>query len=146
MSEATSGTRSFFVFGLGDRWFAIDTEFVEMVAANDLPRTAVPTAPSHIEGVVNHRGRALAIFDLARFLGCQSADDPLKRLVVVAAGGMSAAVPFRESRGIVAVDVEALRPADDAMRYSLNVVDLKVGAVQVLDLPGLLSAAAVQHR
>ncbi len=63
MNEGSAQTllRSLFVFGLASRWFCVDTACVDKVGANDLPRTRVPTAPDHIEGVVNHRGRALAV-------------------------------------------------------------------------------------
>lgn len=143
MIDASLQQRSLFVIGLASRWFALDTGLVDVVVANDLPRTRIPTAPLHIEGVVNHRGRALAIFDLAGYLGI-GAVSATPRLVVVTAGVMSAALPVESIRGVVTVQVADLRPGEESMAHTLGLIDLDVGPTQVIDLPGLLQVAAAQ--
>ena len=60
--------RIYITFKMGDELFAIDVQYVREVI--DLsPIARVPTAPAHLRGVVNVRGKAVPVVDLRRKLG-----------------------------------------------------------------------------
>lgn len=133
-----------FVFRCGGEYLAVDPGHVAAVSSNDLVRTRIPTAPAHLEGVVNYRGRALPVLDLARFLGLDGGGDA-SRLVVFAIGDVRVGVPVEFIRGIVGRP-DRPRPLETGISYVVGVCDLDVGATQVLDLGALLEAAAERSR
>lgn len=135
---------SLLVFQLGEHWFGVETQHIERVVLNDLPRTRIPGAPPHIDGVVNHRGRALALFSLGAYLGL-SVPSEAERLVVVEAAGMSAGLPVGTIDGIHVCDVADVREPEQGMRHIRGLVELEAGVVQLLDLPGLLHEAAIRR-
>ncbi|MBL4849046.1 MAG: chemotaxis protein CheW [Planctomycetes bacterium] len=136
---------SLLVFRAGGTTLGIETSFVERLVADDLPRTAVPGAPAHILGVINHRGAAIAVLDLLTFLALPPADDPTRRLVVVRAAGMGAAIPVQAIGGIERVEFDFARLEDaGALDHTRGLLDLESGPVYVLDLPQLLQAAAAR--
>lgn len=58
----------YITFKMGDELFAIDVKYVREVI--DLsPIARVPTAPAHLRGVVNVRGKAVPVVDLRRKFG-----------------------------------------------------------------------------
>lgn len=60
--------RIYITFKMGDELFAIDVQYVREVI--DLsPIARVPTAPAHLRGVVNVRGKAVPVVDLRRKFG-----------------------------------------------------------------------------
>ena len=133
--------RTLFLFRVGSSWFAAPPECVAAVSAVPDRRTRVPTAPEHVLGVVNHRGRAVALFDLARFLGLE-APPRVTRQLVLRADEFEAAVLVEQARGMIEVNAESLRPSDGSMPYVTAITDQEFGVVQLLDVAGLMSAAA----
>lgn len=71
---------------LGDERFGIDIESVfEIIRSQEI--TAVPTAPSHVEGVINLRGRVIPVVDLSRRFGMPGVTaTKSSRIVVVGSG------------------------------------------------------------
>lgn len=139
VEEAASASLLVFELGPG-RPFAARVEQVAAVIAADLPRTAVPSAPPHIAGVVNHRGRALAVLALDLLLGEERVEVPA-RLVVVEACELTAAIPVTRVRGIVHTEGADLGAPTDDMPYATGVLDLREETLQVLDLAQVLSTA-----
>jgi purine-binding chemotaxis protein CheW len=60
--------RIYITFKMGDELFAIDVQHVREVIDMS-PIARVPTAPAHLRGVVNVRGKAVPVVDLRRKLG-----------------------------------------------------------------------------
>lgn len=69
MSQSSNDERRIYItFKMGDELFAIDVQYVREVI--DLsPIARVPTAPAHLRGVVNVRGKAVPVVDLRRKFG-----------------------------------------------------------------------------
>jgi purine-binding chemotaxis protein CheW len=66
--SASDERRIYITFKMGDELFAIDVQHVREVI--DLsPIARVPTAPAHLRGVVNVRGKAVPVVDLRRKFG-----------------------------------------------------------------------------
>lgn len=137
---------SLLVIRIGQIQLGIETTFVERLLADDLPRTQVPGAPAHVLGVINYRGAAVAVFDVPAFLGLSVEDVPNKRLVVVRAGAMSAAIPVHVVTGIRRVPMSSLRRGEDsgALPHTQGLFDLEEVPTHLLDLPRLLQAAAAR--
>lgn len=131
---------------IGETQLGIETSFVERLLADDLPRTQVPGAPAHVLGVINHRGAAVAVFDVLGFLGVAKGEAASQRLVVVRAAAMSAAIPVDSVTGIRRVPMSELRRGEDsgALPHTLGLFDLEEVPTHLLDLPRLLQAAAAR--
>jgi purine-binding chemotaxis protein CheW len=82
MSEAAARTRSvqLLEFELGDETYAVDIAHVaEIVDVNEL--TVIPNSASHVEGVMDLRGKTTTIIDPKSVFGIE-ADGERKRIVV----------------------------------------------------------------
>lgn len=91
------------VFSLGEERYGIEAAHVhQVVPLRELTR--VPCTPPFVLGVINHRGRILAVLDLRRFLnlsGLSGQDTPEGgRVVVVDAGGMTFGIRADSVAGI----------------------------------------------
>lgn len=129
-----------FVFRLAERWFGLPPEQVIAVCEDDLPRTRVPLAPAHLEGVVNYRGRALGLVDPRALLGLEERV-PNRRLLVVRAGDLEAGLLSPEVRGVIWVPEGAVRVPGTSTRYARGLLDLPQGLTRVLNLGRLLRDA-----
>lgn len=127
-----------FAFEVGGRLYGVAPEGVDSVGGRPERATAVPSAPPHILGVINDRGRALGLFDLALFLG-HEASEP-RRLVVLSAGELRAGVPAASVRGLI--ECPPLEAAADDQAYALGVGLVGGRPLTVLDVGGLLRAAS----
>lgn len=98
------------VVRLGGARYGFDAAHVVEVLA-PARVTSVPGTPGWVKGVIQHRGRILAVIDLEALLGWGSgtADAP-SRVVVVSAGGMTFAVAADPAVEVAAVDAGALVP------------------------------------
>ena len=88
-AEAASEMLDLLVFSIADARYAVETaEVAEVTPLREL--TPVPCTPPFVRGVVNHRGRILAVLDLGRLFelpGQAIRQDSF--IVVVEAGGLS---------------------------------------------------------
>lgn len=83
MSQNLPAAGHYITFRLGDELFAINVFQVREVLDMG-PITRVPTAPTYLRGVVNVRGKAIAVVDLrARFGLPPTPDTPETRIVVL---------------------------------------------------------------
>jgi purine-binding chemotaxis protein CheW len=80
--EAPEQLRRLIVFQACDEWFGLPIEWVREI--QPLERvTRVPDAPPEILGILNLRGRVLALFDLAGCLGIPRGTRPATHAVVL---------------------------------------------------------------
>lgn len=147
------GEQSFFVIVASTVALAVEVRDVASISGVDRA-TPVPGAPPHVLGVVASGERVVVQIDLANLLGIGDGDhpaemDPLfRRTLFVSAGELEAALVCDRVRGLVRVDAGAVR--DPAVLQGAQLrpfltgeIDDPQGVVGVLDLPGLLRAAAV---
>ena len=124
IGEGTSS--SLMLLRLGTRWFAIDAHAVAEVALKGAV-TRVPTAPSHIMGITNLRGRLVTVVSMEQMLGGDgllSSENPttLPRLVVVRHGEYEIAIVAESIHGVgehlgaSRVDDEPAQPLPDFIR------------------------------
>ncbi len=79
---AAESRRSLIVFSLGTEWYAVDLAHVRKIL-RPVPIARVPGASAEVLGLMNCHGEVLAILDLRRLLGGESAGAAAGRLVVV---------------------------------------------------------------
>lgn len=152
MSHDAAGPGHYITFRLGDELFAINVFQVREVL--DLgPITRVPTSPAYLRGVINVRGKAIAVVDLrARFGLPPAADTPNTRILVLeldldgeacVVGGVADSV-----HEVVEVDASKLEPPPGiASRWRSETVrgmfHREQDFVQVLDARSAFTAEAL---
>ncbi len=103
------------VFSVDSGCYAIDAALVGEVATIDEP-TPLPRCHPAVLGLVNLRGQALAIVDLAQVLGIDGPDQPLpsagSRVLVLRLPGRSAGTVVTRVEGVIARDPAAFRAAN----------------------------------
>ncbi len=120
--------------------------------------TPVPRVPTWIEGIVNERGRILAVFDLRRFFGMSGGGDtaPLARraLVIVEGAQLELALLTDEVVDVCTLPLQVIEPPDAALqgipeRYvrgvAAGVAEIHAPLI-VLDLQALLADDALKIR
>lgn len=97
---------------VGEQEFALDLMRVEEVL-RPLPVTAVPGAPSVVEGVVEVRGLLVPVVNLRRCLGLPPAETSTRseRLMICLIGRRRFALRVDAALEVMRVDRTALRPA-----------------------------------
>lgn len=113
--------------------------------------TSVPNAPPHIEGVINLRGKIIAVIDLGKRFGEAAIDRNSKsRIVVVELEGRLVGLLVNSASEVLRIapsDIEAPQnvfPNDD-MSYVTGVGKLKDRLIILLDLSRILQGAELQH-
>ena len=128
------------IVGVAGAEYALPMALVRQIAPYRAPRP-VPGSPSHVEGVVNLGGRMVAVVSLRSLLGVGAAwtmDDA--RIVVVAAGPLSAGLVVDEVSEILIVDPArcALREATDTPGPIGGSMRIAHRGMQLLDVPRIL--------
>jgi len=143
------------LFRLGRAHFALPVDFVEEVGPV-LEPTPVPTAPSHVAGVANLRGKLITILDLVRLLAADDGDaqagsgsiESLQRTLVCMRNEVRFGFVADRVLGVEAVSVAALAPVDPVVlganpALSANLftaqLDHDAGLVAVVDPARLCS-------
>lgn len=109
--EAPEELRRLIVFQACDEWFGLPIEWVREILA--LPRvTRIPNAPPEVLGILNLRGRVLALFDLAGCLGIPRGTRPITHAVVLdlADPDLSVGLAAQRIGQVRAVPVSAIQP------------------------------------
>ena len=98
------------VFSLSGERYGIETAHVlEVISLRGL--TPVPSTPSWVLGLVNHRGRVLPVFDLRRLLELTGQGVPEQgRVVAVEAGGMAFGIFADAVAGTVRLGADEVAP------------------------------------
>ena len=107
--EEDQDRRDLLVFSVHDLRFAVSTNEVEEIL-RPLPVVPIPRLPAFVVGVVNCRGRVVAVLDLATLAGRDSEDSP-RRLIVLRSGDLEAAIPASRIAGIKVFAESAIRDA-----------------------------------
>jgi purine-binding chemotaxis protein CheW len=112
---ASTTPRQWVAFGLGREDYAVTVSSVQEIIR--LPAiTPVPSAPSHIEGVINLRGRILPIMDLGRRLGLEVRPrTKASRVIVASAGGRLVGLLVDAVREVIELTADDIDPAADVI-------------------------------
>ncbi len=146
-------TRATFVFRIGPTWLGVPAQHVTAVLDSRLPMP-LPRVPPYILGLIPSGRQALPVLDLGLFLDLPRADAAganrleMPRLVVIADGARTAAVPVDRALGVVAVPRADEQPPGTVCTaatqpFALCEIELTHGIAAVLDLPHLLDAVSV---
>lgn len=143
MGVNASGADSYVLCELAGATYALrsdDIEQLEMVGQ----LTAVPNAPSFVDGVTSVRGRVIPAVSLrARFGFDRAPHDLRSRLIVVRSGGRSVGLIVDSAREFAGIPVEKIQPppeglADMSSRYLRGMAHLGDRLVLILDVAELL--------
>jgi purine-binding chemotaxis protein CheW len=130
-------------FRIQGEHFALRSSYVTAVIRPGVV-TELPGAPAHVVGVCSYLGRPLAIVDLAVMAGGPRVEQA-RRLLVVDAEGLVAAIPVSEVVGIGAVAASAVEPAPrGASPYVTGRALRRDQPSAVVDAGRLLSLARVR--
>lgn len=136
-----AGRRDLVVFGVGGERYGVPSgHVVEVLPPPEL--TPVPCTPPAILGVVNHRGRLVAVLHLGPLLqGSLTPPGPGGCLVVVEHGPVRVALLADEVAGVGGLDPAELAPPPAAAPGAGPplVAGVAPGMVAVLDVPALLA-------
>lgn len=133
-------------FGLHDQSYAVELlRVLEIIPY--APPTALPMTPAFVHGVINLRGRAVPVIDLAlRFGGQAMRLRPRTAIVILEVGAHSVGVLVDEVHAVLDIDVSRLEAAPslgaglrrDFIRGMAR--DERAGFIVVLDLERLFHA------
>jgi purine-binding chemotaxis protein CheW len=114
------------------------------------PICPVPKTPPFIEGVINLRGRIVALVDLAKRLNStQAEEEPNPRIIVCKVNGFLVGLIVSRLREIIALSQEEIAPTPDlvSMKLESKVISgmARVGdrIIPLLDLEYLLNQKEV---
>lgn len=130
---------------LGERWFALPTANVVLIAPKG-NLTRVPMSPPHLLGIASVRGRLMTVIHLETLLGKkpsidQALPETLPRLVVVTSGQDELAIVADEIEGIYEQGPFQERDIDKIQGLVRAELDWKDKKVSLLDLVRLVKFA-----
>ena len=137
-AEAPADALDLLVFSLSGERYAIELgSALQVVPLRGV--TPVPCTPTFVLGVINHRGRILAVLDLRRLWNLPGASTPSGRIVVVEAGDTTLGIFAEAIEGTVPVEAGQLTAPPVALAGGQPVFIRGVTAdmVAVLDLGAL---------
>lgn len=133
------------VFSLSKERYGIDiTQVQDVVPLRDI--TPLPCAPPFVLGVVNHRGRILAVLDFRRLLDLAGEAVPGNmRLVVVEAAGMRFGIAVDGVAETACVESRDVTPPSSALNGDRKpwLRGVTGAMVAVLDLEALVRASRI---
>lgn len=143
-AAVVAATTQIAVLGIAGVDYALPMALVRQIAPYRSPRP-VPGSPSHIEGVVNLGGRMVAVVSLRALLGVGDGWVPADaRIVVVAAGPLTAGLVADEVREILIVDAERCIVTPSSTNGILGGIARVDGRdLLLLDVPRLLGERAL---
>jgi purine-binding chemotaxis protein CheW len=134
----SGGTLELLGFACAGGTYAVDAgSVVEVVPLAD--PTPVPSTPPALAGVVNHRGRIVAVVDVVRLLSAAREERPGAALaVVVTSGAATFGLRADAVSGVLTIDERDVLPADHLGDQPDAVVrGLTPALVAILDLDTL---------
>jgi purine-binding chemotaxis protein CheW len=136
-TEATEDLQRFVMFQACDEWFGLPIQSVREI--HPLERvTRMPNAPAEILGILNLRGRILALFELGRCLGIPPGVRPNTHAVVVDVGDPELQVGFAVQRiaqiqGLAPSAIEPPPPREGGASGVEGLCELEGQVVSLLD-------------
>lgn len=141
-SESDSGEQlEALEFRLGDELYAVASALVGEVMRPGAP-TPVPCTPPHIAGIVDLRGRVVAVLDLKSLLGLGDAgSSPDRRVVVLRSGNAEAGILADSLEGIRCLSPRDIHPPLPSMagERGVYVMGVEAGGTVILDGERILS-------
>jgi purine-binding chemotaxis protein CheW len=141
-TRAASDEFQLVVFELGDERYGLDIATVYEIIRHQ-PVTAVPQAPSFVEGVINLRGRIIPVVDLRRRFGMMQGElTKASRIVVCEAAGTRVGLVVDGVSEVLMVSADAVEQTPDVAagydtQYLKGIAKLGERLVILLDLGGL---------
>jgi len=139
-AEPEAAEDEFLCVRIKDRRYALPVKHVLHVL-RPTTITEIPHVPHYIQGVVNQDGNIICVFDLTQYMGVEVEARP-RRLVVLHAGDLEAAVPVSEVVGIVMVREDDVQPplphVAKAHTFITGQIQQPSGPFSVLSVPVLL--------
>jgi len=133
------------VVSLGGERFGIETVYaIEAISLREL--IPVPCTPAFVLGVVNYRGRILAVLDLRRILGLPGEGvTEGSKVVSVEAGGMTFGIIVDTIAGTMSVPARKVAPPPEAFTGIRRAVTRGVTQelITVLDLGALVQTQEI---
>jgi purine-binding chemotaxis protein CheW len=115
MTARTPETRQYATFRVADFFFGIEVLKVQELIRQQA-MSAVPLAPSAIEGLINLRGQIVIAIDTRRSLGLPAAGGEDERVnIVIKSGDSVMSLLVDEICDVIAVPVSAYAPVPDNM-------------------------------
>ena len=112
-SSKSGHGRELLSFRVGAQDFCIDISVVREIRGWT-PTTPMPHAPSYMRGVVNLRGAALPIMDLADRLGIHGAEPtPQHVIIVVEVNGQAAGLLVSAVSDILTINEQSIQPTPE---------------------------------
>jgi purine-binding chemotaxis protein CheW len=145
-SKAATDEFQLVVFELGEERYGLDIATVYEIIRHQ-PVTAVPQAPSFVEGVINLRGRIIPVVDLRRRFGMMTGQlTKASRIVVCEAAGTRVGLVVDGVSEVLMVPNDAVEQTPEvASGYDANylrgIAKLGERLVILLDLGGLFGDA-----
>ncbi len=98
-------------FNLGNEEYAVDIMNVNEI--NRIPEIApVPNSPSHLEGVINLRGRIIPVINLRKKLGMSEKDnDERSRIIIMDLQGITMGLLVDSVSEVLRIPSETIEPA-----------------------------------
>jgi purine-binding chemotaxis protein CheW len=145
-SRAASDEFQLVVFELGEERYGLDIATVYEIIRHQ-PVTAVPQAPSFVEGVINLRGRIIPVVDLRRRFGMMQGElTKASRIVVCEAAGTRVGLVVDGVSEVLMVSADAIEQTPEVAsgydtQYLKGIAKLGERLVILLDLAGLFGEA-----
>jgi purine-binding chemotaxis protein CheW len=115
MNTKTPETRQYATFRVADLFFGIEVLKVQELIRQQA-MSAVPLAPSAIEGLINLRGQIVIAIDTRRSLGLPAAEGEDERVnIVIKSGDGVMSLLVDEICDVIAVPLSAYAPVPDNM-------------------------------
>ena len=141
-ARAASDEFQLVVFELGEERYGLDIATVYEIIRHQ-PVTAVPQAPSFVEGVINLRGRIIPVVDLRRRFGMLPGElTKASRIVVCEAAGTRVGLVVDGVSEVLMVSSESVEQTPEVAsgydtQYLRGIAKLGERLVILLDLAGL---------
>lgn len=129
------------VLRLGEERYGLPIGAVEEVLRAPDQLTRLPGGPDYLRGVMNLRGRTLAVIDQALRLGIQGSGRAPGRIVVVTVGGLQAGLAVDAVEAVIEVGPADLTPAPELCDGKARLFDRAVrrgGEIVLLIDPSVL--------
>jgi purine-binding chemotaxis protein CheW len=136
--------RQLVVFTLGAEEYGVPITLVQEIIRYTPPRP-IPGSPSHVEGVINLRGRIIPVVDLRSRFGAFGDRPEESKIVIVELPETTVGVTVDEVKEVLTVNGEQCEPAPDGAgdaEYLDAVAKLEGRLLVILDMSKLFGDSA----